>query len=74
MGDFPPPTEWGKLDYKPGDVIVFRYEHKMTKFQMTRIKDDAEQALPGARVIVLTDGLTIETVLSAGLAATEVEK
>lgn len=58
------PDSVEKLDWKPGDTIILRYDALMSHDELERISAVGKEAFPGANVIV-TNSLTVELEVAA---------
>lgn len=52
-------ADLSRLDLRPGDVLVFRHEKRISQASVRYIKDECAKAIPGHRVMVLDDGLEL---------------
>jgi hypothetical protein len=55
----PPP----QFSYRPGDTLIFSWPQKLTVEQQQKLHDFIERKVPGAKVIVLCDGMKFEGVI-----------
>ena len=53
-------SEVERLSMKPGDVLVLTVPHHISCETSDRLRTYVEDAVPGHRVLVLSEGLTIK--------------
>lgn len=51
-----------RLDYKPGDIIVVTTPDRLAPDAHARMKNGIEKLLPGAKVLILDDGVQLTIV------------